>query len=92
MAVVDYILGLSAPASVTAATGLDALTHAIESLVSVKATPETDALAVSAVKRIMRYLPEAYTDGSNAEAREQMALAALEACASTIRVSRWFMA
>ena len=79
VAVVDYTLGLSAPASVTAATGLDALTHAIESLVSVKATPETDALAVSAVKRIMRYLPEAYTDGSNAEAREQMALAALEA-------------
>ena len=79
VAVVDYTLGMGAPKGVTAATGLDALTHAVESLISVKATPATDTLAVSAVKRIMKYLPIVYADGSNAEAREQMAIAALEA-------------
>ncbi|MGN0211883.1 MAG: iron-containing alcohol dehydrogenase [Muribaculaceae bacterium] len=79
VAVVDYTLGVTAPASVTAATGLDALTHAIEAFVSVRATPATDELAVSAVRRIMRYLPVAFADGGNVEAREQMALAALEA-------------
>ena len=79
VAVVDYTLGFSAPPRVTAATGLDALTHAVESLLSVRAMPATDALAVAAVRRIMRYLPIAYRDGGNAEAREQMALAALEA-------------
>ena len=79
VAVVDYTLGMTAPKRVTAATGLDALTHAVESLISVKATAATDALAVSAVKRIMKHLPVAYADGANAAAREQMAVAAMEA-------------
>lgn len=79
LAIVDYTLGMNAPKSVTAATGLDALTHAVESYVSVKATPETNALAEAAVCRIMRYLPVAYADGGNADARREMARAALDA-------------
>ena len=79
LAIVDYKLGMTAPKSVTAATGLDALTHAVEAYTSKKATIITDTLAVSAIKRIVRYLPIAYQDGTNEEAREEMAIAALEA-------------
>ena len=70
---------MSSPQSVTAATGLDALTHAVEAYTSRKAMNMTDTLAVPAVKRIMKYLPVAYRDGKNREARHQMALAALGA-------------
>lgn len=79
VAIVDYHFTLTSPKSVTAAPGLDALTHAIEGYTSRKAQPMTDTFAVSAVKRIFKYLPVAYADGSNEEAREQMSLAALEA-------------
>ena len=79
IAIVDETFSLSSPQSVTAATGLDALTHAVEAYTSRKAMDMTDTLAVSAVKRIMKYLPVAYRDGKNREARHQMALAALEA-------------
>lgn len=79
VAVVDPAFSVSAPPSVTASTGLDALTHAVESYTSRLAQPLTDTLAVSAVKRIMVNLPRAYRDGENLEARSQMALAALEA-------------
>ncbi len=79
LAIVDYTLGMNAPGSVTAATGLDALTHAVESYISVKAMPETDALAEAAVCRIMRYLPVAYRNGNDEEARREMARAALDA-------------
>lgn len=79
VAVVDPAFSLSAPESVTASTGLDALTHAVESYTSRLAQPLTDTLAVSAVKRIMTHLPRAYRDGNDLEARGQMALAALEA-------------
>ena len=79
VAIIDYTFTLTSPKSVTAAPGLDALTHAIEGYTSRKAQPLTDTFAVSAVKRIFKYLPIAYNDGSNEEAREQMALAALEA-------------
>ncbi|MBP5605405.1 MAG: iron-containing alcohol dehydrogenase, partial [Ruminiclostridium sp.] len=57
----------------------DALTHAVESYTSRLAQPLTDAVAMSAVKRIMKYLPAAYSDGTNTEARTQMSIAALEA-------------
>lgn len=67
------------PRSVVAATGLDALTHAVEAFISKRATPLTDVLAVSAIKRIMKYLPLAYQEENNQDANEQMALAALEA-------------
>lgn len=79
VAIIDYRFTLTSPKSVTAAPGLDALTHAIEGYTSRKAQPLTDTFAISAVKRIFKYLPVAYADGSNEEAREQMALAALEA-------------
>lgn len=79
VAIVDYRFTLTSPKSVTAAPGLDALTHAIEGYTSRRAQPMTDTFAVSAVKRIFKYLPLAYEDGSNEEAREQMSLAALEA-------------
>ena len=79
VAIIDYTFTLTSPKSVTAAPGLDALTHAIEGYTSRKAQLLTDTFAVSAVKRIFKYLPIAYNDGSNEEAREQMALAALEA-------------
>ena len=79
VAVVDPAFSVSAPPSVTASTGLDALTHAVESYTSRLAQPLTDTLAVSAVKRIMVNLPRAWRDGQDLEARGQMALAALEA-------------
>ena len=79
LAIVDSSFTFSSPNSVTAATGLDALTHAVEAYTSKKAIPLTDTLAVSAVKRIMKYLPIAYNEPENSSAREQMSLAALEA-------------
>ncbi|MGN0503340.1 MAG: iron-containing alcohol dehydrogenase [Ruminococcus sp.] len=79
LAIVDSDFTVSSPKSVTAATGLDALTHAVEAYTSKKAIPLTDTLAVSAVKRIMKYLPIAYNEPENIEARQQMSLAALEA-------------
>lgn len=79
LAIVDSAFTVSSPKSVTAATGLDALTHAVEAYTSKKAIPLTDTLAVSAVKRIMKYLPIAYNEPENSSAREQMSLAALEA-------------
>lgn len=78
-AIVDYTFTMTSPRSVTAAPGLDALTHAVEGYTSKKAQPLTDTFAISAIKRIFKYLPIAYKDGKNEEAREQMALAALEA-------------
>ncbi len=79
MAVIDARFTMTAPPKITAATGLDALCHGIEAYTSRKAQPMSDTFALSAVKRIFRYLPKAYRDGKEQEAREQMALAALEA-------------
>lgn len=79
LAIIDPQFTMTAPPSITAATGLDALTHAIEAYTSVKAQAMTDVFAVSAVKRIFKNLPVAYKEGGNVEAREEMSLAALEA-------------
>lgn len=79
LAIVDSSFTVDAPKSVTSATGLDALTHAVEAYTSRKAFSMTDTLAVSAVKRIMKYLPIAYKEPDNSLAREQMSIAALEA-------------
>lgn len=79
LAIIDPQFTLSTPAAITAATGLDALCHAVESYTSRKAQPLSQSFSISAVKRILKYLPIAYQDGSNMEAREQMAIAALEA-------------
>lgn len=79
VAVVDYRFSMTAPPKVTAATGLDALCHAVESYTSRKAQPISDLFAVDAVKKIFWYLPRAFENGSDEEAREAMSLAALEA-------------
>ena len=79
LAVVDPTFTMTAPPKVTAATGVDALTHAIESYTSRKAQPLSDIFAISAVKKIHQNLPICYKDGKNVEARLQMSIAALEA-------------
>ena len=79
IAVVDPAFSVTAPKSVTAATGLDALCHAAEAFTSKKAQPLTDDYALSAIKKIFKYLPVCYNDGNDVNARAQMSLAALEA-------------
>lgn len=79
LAIIDPALSVTAPKSITAATGMDALTHAVEAYTSRKATPYTDMFALSAIKRIFEYLPRAYEDGTDIKAREEMAFAAYEA-------------
>ncbi|MCD8131170.1 MAG: iron-containing alcohol dehydrogenase [Lachnospiraceae bacterium] len=79
LAIIDPQFTMTAPASVTAATGLDALCHCVEAYTSGKAQPMSDTFAVSAVKRIFSWLPAAFHDGSSEEARTQMSIAALEA-------------
>ncbi|MCS3603662.1 lactaldehyde reductase [Buttiauxella sp. BIGb0471] len=73
IAVDDASVMLDIPASVTAATGMDALTHAIEAYVSVAAHPLTDANALESIRLISQWLPKAVDDGRNLEAREMMA-------------------
>lgn len=79
IAVVDGSLGISAPKTVTANTGLDALTHAVEAYTSRRAQPLTDSVCISAVKRLFKYLPKAYENGNDLTARNETAIAALEA-------------
>ncbi len=79
LAVIDPRFTMTLPPKVTASTGLDAFTHAVEAFTSRKANTMTDVFALSAFKRIVKNLPLAYKDGSNEEAREQMAVAAYEA-------------
>ena len=75
MSVNDPELMLAKPASLTAATGMDALTHAGEAYVSTAATPITDAVAIKAMELIQAHLRTAVAHGDNIEAREQMAYA-----------------
>lgn len=79
LAIDDPAFTLTAPQSVTAATGLDALCHAAEAYTSKKSQPLTDEFALSAIKKIFKYLPICYNEGQNVKARAQMSLAALEA-------------
>jgi len=79
VAIVDPLLTLSSPQKVTAATGVDALSHAIEAYISKKAHPMTDIMALSAIQLISKNLYKAFTDGQDIEAREGMSLAALQA-------------
>ncbi|HAS8516953.1 TPA: L-threonine dehydrogenase [Vibrio vulnificus] len=71
----DPELMLAKPASLTAATGMDALTHAVEAYVSIAATPITDAVAIKAIELIQAHLRTAVAHGEDIEAREQMAYA-----------------
>lgn len=79
LAVIDPQFTMTAPPKITAATGLDALCHAVEAYTSRKSQALSDTFALSAVKRIFRYLPKAFKDGNDEEARVQMSVAALEA-------------
>lgn len=79
VAILDREATLSCPKSITASTGIDALTHAVEAYTSKLAHPLTDSIALSAVEKIMAYLPRAYADGSDVEAREEMAIASFQA-------------
>ena len=78
-AIVDYELTLSAPLRLTADTGIDALTHAIEAYVSRKANPFSDGMALSAMRLIWRHLPTACAEPQNRAAREAMMLGATQA-------------
>ncbi|MCD8195277.1 MAG: iron-containing alcohol dehydrogenase [Coprobacillus sp.] len=75
-AVLDYKMTLGLPKGLTATTGMDALTHAIEAYIGRSTTKETRKYALEAIDLIFKYLPVAYEDGQNIEAREQMQLAA----------------
>ncbi|AQT78366.1 bifunctional acetaldehyde-CoA/alcohol dehydrogenase [Mycolicibacterium litorale] len=76
MAIVDPVLTSSMPASLTADTGVDALTHALEAAVSIFASPYTDALCAQAARLIVDALPRAYRDADDIEARTAMSNAA----------------
>ncbi|EOU1682962.1 L-threonine dehydrogenase [Clostridium perfringens] len=75
IAVNDPMLMLAMPKSLTAATGMDALTHAVEAYVSTAATPITDACAEKAIELISNYLVNAVENGQDVEARDMMAYA-----------------
>lgn len=77
VAVLDPLLTLKLPPSVTAFTGMDALTHAIEAFTSSIAQPATDALALSAIKLVLKHLPVAVGRGDNIKARDGMLQASL---------------
>ncbi len=77
MAIIDVDLMMNMPKSLTAASGIDAMTHSIEAFGSMLASPYTDSLAIESLKLIFKYLPRCYNDGaSDVEAREAMANAA----------------
>ncbi|MEQ2534595.1 bifunctional acetaldehyde-CoA/alcohol dehydrogenase [Lachnospira hominis (ex Hitch et al. 2024)] len=76
MAIVDADMMMNQPKGLTSASGIDALTHALEAYASIMATDYTDGLALKAMKNIFEYLPAAYENGPHdAKAREQMATA-----------------
>ena len=79
VAILDPELTLSMPPHVTAATGMDALTHAMEAYLSILATPQTDTLALSAIKRIGGNLLSASLNGRDMDARSAMLLGQMEA-------------
>ena len=80
MAIIDTDFHMSAPKGLTAASGIDAVTHAVEAYASMLATDYTDGLALQSLKNVFKYLPRAYDNGqTDVEAREKMANAATTA-------------
>ena len=77
MAIVDADFHMTAPKGLTAASGIDAVTHSLEAIASMMATDYTDSLAMRSLKMVFEYLPKAYDNGQNDPiAREKMANAA----------------
>jgi alcohol dehydrogenase class IV len=81
-AIVDGALMRSLPASITAATGVDALAHALEAFLGKRANAITDALALGAMRELVQHLPETTRNGTNLKARRAVALAATMAGAA----------
>jgi len=75
-AILDPDLTAGLPPAATAATGMDALTHALESYLSVRANPWSDGIALQVIRMVAAHLPRAHADGGDREARAQMLLAA----------------
>ncbi|MFT4005505.1 MAG: bifunctional acetaldehyde-CoA/alcohol dehydrogenase [Lacrimispora sp.] len=73
MSIVDADNMMSQPKGLTSASGVDVLTHALEAYASVMASDYTDGLALKAMRNVLEYLPTAYNDGTNVEARCKMA-------------------
>ncbi|MDF2680240.1 MAG: iron-containing alcohol dehydrogenase [Brevibacillus sp.] len=82
VAIVDPVLTLSCPSAVTAATGVDALCHAIEAYLSRRSQPVTDTFALTAIELIIQNLLQSYQDREDLEAREKVALGAMLAGAA----------
>lgn len=87
IAICDPAVTMSMPGHITAETGMDAMTHAVEALVSQRANYLSDILARQAVKDIFTYLPLAYEDGEDVEAREKMLNASMAAGLAFTNVS-----
>ena len=85
MAALDASLMTGLPPAITAATGMDALTHAVEAYLSVNALPDTDSYALAATRLIMKNLPLVMEDGQNLEARQHMAMASYYAAVAFTR-------
>lgn len=85
MAALDGELMTGLPPAITAATGMDALTHAVEAYISKNAVTETDTYAIAATKLIMQNLPTAFKTGDNLEARQNMAMASYYAAVAFTR-------
>ena len=79
VAILDPKLTIGLPTHLTSSTGMDAMTHAVESYVSLQRNPISDAAALHAIRLIVQYLPLAVDDGTNLVARGQMQIAALVA-------------
>ena len=79
VALVDPVMTLKMPRALTAATGLDALTHAIEAYVSIKSQPMSDIMALSAIRLLGEFLPQAWANPDNLEARSQTLLGSFQA-------------
>jgi alcohol dehydrogenase class IV len=87
MAALDPLLMVGLPPPVTAATGMDALTHAVESYLALTSTPQTERYATAAIKLVFANLPRACSEGSDVEARKAMAMASYYAGIAFTRTS-----
>lgn len=87
IAIIDPLLMIGLPSKITAETGIDALTHAIESYSGLHSTKLTKAYSSNAVKGIFKYLPQAYENGKNIAARKEMSIASFNAGIAFTRTS-----